>query len=64
MSFGIIPSGVHEGRVYLECESCGKHHTIHAYGVHKTRAHAEAHGWTVRARQTGADLCPSCKETS
>jgi DNA (cytosine-5)-methyltransferase 1 len=64
MTFGLIPFGEYADRVYLECEGCGKHHTIHAYGVHKTRAHAALRGWQVRAQREGMDLCPDCQPTT
>lgn len=63
MTACIVLTGPDEGRVYIECDGCGKRHTIRAYSTTKTRTHAAAHlGW-VRTGDPGnrRDWCPDCE---
>lgn len=61
MTASLFTAGRYEGRVYLTCDNCHTQHSIHAYGINKTRTHAGNRGW-VRTGQVGErrDWCPNC----
>lgn len=63
MTSGLFLVGEYEGRAYIQCDGCGTHHTIHAYGINKTRTHAEIRGWHVAGYHgSRTDWCPTCEK--
>lgn len=61
MTAFLFMTGNLEGRVYITCDDCHRQHTIRAYGITKTRAHAANRGWQ-RTGEPGdrRDWCPDC----